>query len=244
MNQAIDYSVLSSKIGLIQFPGSNCDMDCADILQRHFGISVTLIWHTETKLPKVDGVIIPGGFSYGDYLRSGGLAAHAHIMDDVKAFAKKGGAVIGICNGFQILTEAGLLPGALLKNLSRKFICHHVYLTAAKGSSSYHEQFKGCRFSNPIAHGDGRYYISDDGLKELEDHDQIVFRYSDKEGEITEEANPNGSVGNIAGIVSKNGRVLGMMPHPERAADDLLSLVDGANHDGLKIWSAFLSSCL
>ncbi len=231
-------------IGLIRFPGSNCDMDCADVLQRYFGIKVQFIWHTEVTLPKIDALVLPGGFSYGDYLRSGGLAAHAHIMADVRKFAEKGGSIIGICNGFQILTESGLLPGTLLKNISRKFICRYVTLAPAEGRTVYHEMFRGSLFTIPIAHGDGRYYCSEEGLKGLQDNGQIVFRYSDVNGVISDESNPNGSVDSIAGIVSKNGRVFGMMPHPERASDRLLGKVDGAAEDGLEVWRTFLSSFL
>lgn len=229
------------KIGLIQFPGSNCDMDCKEALQRHFGISVEFIWHHNTTLPEISGLILPGGFSYGDYLRSGGLAARARIMGAVKEFADKGGAVIGICNGFQVLTECGLLPGALLRNRTLRFICRQVYLKSETGQTVYHAHLKdGGPYRIPIAHGDGRYFISEDGLKELEDREQIVFRYVNEKGELSEGGNANGSVGHIAGIVSLSGRVMGLMPHPERATDKLM----GGSDDGLLVWKAFLASFL
>ena len=217
-------------VGLVQFLGSNCDWDCLDGLQRHFGIRVHTIWHSETQLPKIDGLILPGGFSYGDFLRSGGLAAHTHIIESVKKFADKGGAILGICNGFQVLTESHILPGALLKNVSGKFICNEQVLTVGEGGSRYHDALQGREHRIPIAHGDGRYFIDDAGLRQLRDNGQILFRYRD---------NPNGSVDDIAGVVSKNGRVLGMMPHPERAMEALLG-----SEDGKAIWRTFLEGCL
>lgn len=222
---------LKHRIGLVQFLGSNCDWDCIDSLKRHFGIDVITIWHTETSLPKLDGLILPGGFSYGDFLRSGSLASHTKIMAAVKDFVKKGGPVIGICNGFQILTESHILPGALLKNVSGTFICKYQTLKGAEGPSGFHKVFSNKDFEIPIAHGEGRYFIDNEGLKKLKDNGQILFRY---------EENPNGSVDDIAGIVSENGRVIGMMPHPERATDKLI----GGSDDGLTILKAFLESCL
>jgi len=231
-------SVGNPRVGLIQFPGSNCDADCVDTMKRHFGIETTLVWHTESALPPVDAVILPGGFSYGDYLRSGALASHSPIMGAVKDFVAKGGAAIGICNGFQILTESHLLPGALLRNAGRLFVCEHVGLRGAAGGSTYQRELADRTVRIPIAHGEGRYYIDPDGLARLQDGGRIVFRYATAQGEVTEAANPNGSVDGIAGVVSENGRVMGMMPHPERATDVLM----GGSADGLAVWRAFLAS--
>lgn len=227
-------------VGLIQFPGSNCDMDCVDTMRRHFGIETKLVWHTEAGLPKLDAVILPGGFSYGDYLRSGALASHSPVMAAVKEFVQKGGPVIGICNGFQILTESHLLPGALLRNSNRQFICKYVGLAGQHGSSVYSSMLAGKTLSIPIAHGEGRYYIDADGLKKLNDRGQVVFRYADRSGTVSADTNPNGSLENIAGIVSENGRVFGLMPHPERATD----VVMGGSADGLLVWKAFFASFL
>lgn len=220
------------KIGLVQFPGSNCDMDVVDALKRHFNLPTTLVWHTETSLPQLDAVILPGGFSFGDYLRSGALASHSPVMAAVKDFAKAGGPVIGICNGFQVLTESHLLPGALLRNNSRKFICEYVELRAGTGASTYQRTLAGRSLKVPIAHGEGRYFIDPEGLKRLQDNGQVAFRYSGK--------NPNGSLDDIAGVVSDNGRVMGLMPHPERATDEVM----GGSKDGLGIIEAFLASFL
>ena len=228
-------------IGLVQFPGSNCDMDCVDALRRHFGIEAKLIWHTETSLPKIDGLVLPGGFSYGDYLRSGALASHSPLMKAVKDFVARGGAAIGICNGFQILTESHLLPGVLLKNNSQKFVCHYVHLVPAAGKTVYHKAAAGKKTLRiPIAHGEGRFHVSPDGLKKLQDQGQILFRYGDENGLANDQSNPNGSIDGIAGIVSENGRVMGMMPHPERATDVLM----GGSDDGLVVLKAFLASFL
>jgi phosphoribosylformylglycinamidine synthase len=232
--------VLRPKIGLVQFPGSNCDQDVIDALRRHFGIQTQLVWHTETTLPPLDAVILPGGFSFGDYLRSGTLAAHSPVMESVRSFAKAGGPVMGICNGFQVLTESRLLPGALLRNISRRFICRVVNLAAGNGASVYQQTLSGRVLRVPIAHGEGRYYIDADGLRALEKEGRIAFRYVDADGAVTAEANPNGSIAGIAGVVSENGRVCGMMPHPERATDTLV----GGSADGLSIIGAFLASVL
>lgn len=229
-----------ARIALVQFPGSNCDMDCVDAFKRHFDISLVPVWHTESALPAVDAVILPGGFSYGDYLRSGALASHSPVMHSVKAFAGKGGAVLGICNGFQILTESHLLPGALLRNSHRKFACKYVNLATGGGASTYQRALAGRVSSIPIAHGEGRYYIDAPGLATLRDKGQIAFRYADAAGTVSPAANPNGSLDNIAGIVSVNGRVMGMMPHPERATDVIM----GSSKDGLAIMEAFLASFL
>ncbi len=215
-------------IGLVQFPGSNCDADCVDAFKNLFGLDLTLIWHEETSLPaKLDGLILPGGFSYGDYLRSGALASVSPIMQAVKGYAAKGGAILGICNGFQVLTESKLLPGTLLKNQSRTFICEYAHLAVPEGRSRYHQSLKGRTYKVPIAHGEGNYYIGSDGLKKLQDQGQILFQYANAQGEQSAATNPNGAVLNIAGIVSENGRILGMMPHPERASASLLGSADG-----------------
>ncbi|MBM4250990.1 MAG: phosphoribosylformylglycinamidine synthase subunit PurQ [Deltaproteobacteria bacterium] len=226
------------RIGLIEFPGSNCDRDCADAFWRHFGIKLQPVWHTERVLPNLDAVLLPGGFSYGDYLRSGALAAHSPIMAAVKSFVASGGPALGICNGFQVLTESHLLPGALLRNQGRKFICKAVDLMAGSGESVYCRSLASRRLRVPIAHGEGRYHIDNDGLQRLRDNGQVAFRYVDQNGAATADANPNGALDNIAGIVSENGRVLGLMPHPERATDLLI----GGSADGLAILESFLTS--
>jgi phosphoribosylformylglycinamidine synthase len=220
------------KVGLVQFLGSNCDQDCIDAFARNFGIDVKLIWHTETTLPKLDGLILPGGFSYGDFLRSGALAAHTKIMRSVRQFAEQGGAIIGICNGFQILTESQILPGALIRNTSGQFVCETSALILAEGNSGYHRALTTSKsLQIPIAHGEGRYHIGSEGLKRLQDGGQILFKYAN---------NPNGSISDIAGVISGNGRVLGMMPHPERAALNEFN----QNSDGIAILRAFLEACL
>jgi len=219
------------KIGMIQFPGSNCDWDLIDAYQRHFGITVQVIWHQETDLPKLDGLLIPGGFSFGDFLRSGCLAAHSNIMASVKTYAKKGGAILGICNGFQVLTESHLLPGALIQNDCGTFVCRGLSLSPCEGDSGYHKLISDKdSLSIPVAHADGRYVIFGDERKKLLDQGQVLFSYED---------NPNGSVDSIAGVVSENGRIVGMMPHPERATDLLM----GSSEDGRIILKAFLESC-
>ncbi len=222
----------SSRIAIVQFPGSNCDFDLFDVFSRHFGINALGVWHQEAKLPKVDAVVLPGGFSFGDYLRSGALAAHSPVMAAVKEFADKGGWVLGICNGFQVLTESHLLPGALLRNNHRKFVCREVSLSVGAGSSVYQKALQGKTLKMPVAHGEGRYYIDPEGLKRLVGEGQVAFRYHG--------GNPNGAVDDIAGIVSANGRVMGMMPHPERATETLV----GGSADGLQILKVFLSSFL
>lgn len=226
------------RVGLIQFPGSNCDADCFRAFQRYFDINLIPIWHQESELPPLDALIIPGGFSYGDYLRGGALASHAKIMPQVRDFASRGGAILGICNGFQILTEMGLLPGILLKNRDSKFICQNVQLLVSPGPSAYQQKLAGQTLKMPIAHGEGRYFVQEEELKRLEDEGLIVFRYADAKGRVHDECNPNGAAANIAGLVSANGKILGMMPHPERATDRLV----GGSDDGLAILKAFLES--
>ncbi len=219
------------KVGMLQFPGSNCDWDLVDAYRRHFDIDVKVIWHQESDLPKLDGLLIPGGFSYGDFLRSGSLASHSTIMPAVRAFAKAGGPILGICNGFQILTESQLLPGALIQNENGKFICRSTELDPCEGVSQFHGSVaKDESLTVPIAHADGRYIIFGDDHKKLLDQGQVWFKYR---------KNPNGSVDDIAGVVSQNGRVFGMMPHPERATDQVM----GGSTDGLHILRFFLETC-
>ncbi len=216
------------RFGVIVFPGSNCDSDCRYVLEKMTGAPVFMIAHKEEKLPPVDALILPGGFSYGDYLRTGAIACTAPVMKAVIAFAKNGGRVLGICNGFQILTEARLLPGILLRNKSLKFICRSVHITCENNNTSFTSLYqKGEAVSMPIAHGEGNYYIDEAGLASLKENNQIVFRYSNVSGSFSDETNPNGSVESIAGICNKEGNILGMMPHPERVSDPILGAVDG-----------------
>jgi phosphoribosylformylglycinamidine synthase len=215
-------------IGIVVFPGSNCDDDLVHVLEDVCHTRVQKIWHKTYTLPDVDAVFLPGGFSYGDYLRSGAIARYAHIMPAIEAFAAKGGFVWGICNGFQILCEAGLLPGALLQNRDQKFICDNVYLrTITNRSIITADMAAGAVSKIPIASGDGRYYADGQTLQELIDHDQIIFKYCNERGETTDEANVNGSLMHIAGICNKGRNVFGMMPHPERASEDILGNQDG-----------------
>jgi len=218
-----------ARFGIIVFPGSNCDHDAHYVAGAVMDQNARLIWHKEGSLGTLDVVILPGGFSYGDYLRCGAIARFSPIMKDVVRFANNGGIVLGICNGFQVLTEAGLLPGALLRNQSLKFICRDVTLRVENSETLFtNAASKGSLLTIPIAHGDGNYFTDPDTLASLEANGQIVFRYCDREGRITEEANPNGALSNIAGIVNTEGNILGMMPHPERASDAALGKTDGA----------------
>lgn len=216
------------KFGVVTFPGSNCDQDMFYVLNSLMGLDTVKLWHKDHDLQGCDFIILPGGFSYGDYLRSGAIARFSPIMEEVILHAAKGGYVMGICNGFQILTEAQLVPGALLHNTNRKFISKNVYLKPQSKSASISG---GLDFNKayeiPIAHGEGNYYASHDVLKSINDNDQVLFRYCDAEGEITEKSNPNGSIENIAGISNKGKNIFGLMPHPERAADYELGLTDG-----------------
>jgi len=225
------------KIGVVIFPGSNCDRDTLHVFGEVLGQQVVPLFHKKTDLQGVDMVVLPGGFSYGDYLRSGAIARFSPIMEHVIAHANRGGYLMGICNGFQILTEAKLLPGTLLQNESRKFVCKNVYL---KPQTTDTLLTQGLSTSDvlqvPIAHGEGNYYLDAAGLKSLNDHDQVLFRYCDAAGNITPESNPNGALQNIAGITNKNRNVFGLMPHPERAAEDILS-----NTDGLRILESLLN---
>lgn len=216
------------KFGVVVFPGSNCEDDTIFALRHNLGQEVVKLWHKDHDLQGCDFVFLPGGFSYGDYLRSGAIARFSPIMNEVIAHANKGGYVMGICNGFQILVEAGLVPGVLLKNTSQKYICKNIYLKPQSSSTLLTAQLEPIAYKVPIAHGDGRYYADADTLKALNDNDQVLFRYCNEAGEITEEANPNGSLENIAGVTNTAKNVFGMMPHPERAADAALGNTDGA----------------
>ena len=217
------------KFGVVIFPGSNCDKDIIFAIQNTIGQQVVELWHKDQDLQNCDVIFLPGGFSYGDYLRSGAIAKFSPIMKEVINFAENGGYLIGICNGFQILTESGLLPGALLHNTNNKFICKNIYLKVNNHNSLITNQYNGQAIKIPIAHGEGRFFADDITLEELEKNNQIIFKYCDKNGNISDDSNPNGSLANIAGICNKNKNVFGMMPHPERAADPLLSNVDGVN---------------
>ncbi len=226
------------KFGVVVFPGSNCDHDMIYVLKKKLGREVVALWHKDTDLQGVDFVVLPGGFSYGDYLRSGAIARFSPIMDQVIDFARKGGYVFGICNGFQILCEAHLLPGALLHNPDHRFICRNTYIRSETADSLVTRTVKtGEPLKIPIAHGEGQFFIDDKGLEGLNDNQQVLFRYCDQKGEVTAASNPNGSVENIAGICNATRNVFGMMPHPERAADDELG-----NEDGRLIFDSILKS--
>ncbi|GAB6171066.1 phosphoribosylformylglycinamidine synthase subunit PurQ [Paradesulfitobacterium aromaticivorans] len=215
------------KIGIVRFPGSNCEVDVWEAW-RVLGQEPTMLWHQETSVSGYDLVVLPGGFSYGDYLRTGAIARFSPIMEDVIRFAHEGGMVLGICNGFQILTECGLLPGALLRNKDLHFMCQPQYLRVERTDLAFTSLYqKGEVIQIPINHGEGNYSIDDAGLKELEENGQVVFRYVDKAGVENELGNPNGSRHNIAGIVNRTGNVLGMMPHPERVVEEIVGGTDG-----------------
>jgi len=219
-----------SRWGVVIFPGSNCDKDALDAVGRICGQEARPIWHRECSLDGLDAVILPGGFSYGDYLRAGAIARFAPVMEEIVAFAGRGGLVIGICNGFQTLTEVGLLPGALMRNVGLRFICSEVYIRVERTDTPFTRRFRpGQVMKIPIAHNEGNFFLPSGPLRELEDNGQVVFRYCDQNGEVTPESNPNGSLNNIAGIVNRGGNVLGMMPHPERRCDPLLGRPDGVD---------------
>ena len=215
------------KFGVITFPGSNCDNDLIYTLRHNMGCEVVNLWHKETDLQGCDFVFLPGGFSYGDYLRSGAISRFSPIMNAVIQHAQKGGYVMGICNGFQILTEAHLLDGALIHNDSMSFVCKNVFIKPASSNSLLTAQLENRAYEIPIAHGEGNFYCDNDTLKQIEDEDRVLFRYCDALGNVSPIANPNGSLNNIAGITNKNRNVFGMMPHPERAADPILHTIDG-----------------
>ncbi|MDB5060958.1 MAG: phosphoribosylformylglycinamidine synthase [Mucilaginibacter sp.] len=225
------------KFGVVIFPGSNCDEDIIHVLANVMGQQVVRLWHKDHDLQGAEFIVLPGGFSFGDYLRSGAIARFSPIMQEVILFAAKGGKVLGICNGFQILTEAGLLPGALLHNETRKFICRNIHMKAQTTNSLVTRQIELQRaLKIPVAHGEGNYFADADVLKAINDNDQVLFRYCDEFGNITKEANPNGSIENIAGVTNISRNVFGFMPHPERAADAIL-----ANQDGLAIFESILA---
>lgn len=228
------------KFGVIVFPGSNCDDDMIHVLGTVMGQEVHKIWHKETQLDgytQEDCIVIPGGFSYGDYLRSGAIARFSPIMQAVIAFANQGGLVWGICNGFQVLCESGLLPGVLMRNRDQKFICKNVHLSVSTKNSAITRSIEQDHLYIPIAHADGRYHIDQDGLKQLQENDQILFQYCDASGAISEDANVNGSVANIAGICNTSRNVFGMMPHAERASEDILG-----NKDGWSLFNALINA--
>ncbi|MGE4498371.1 MAG: phosphoribosylformylglycinamidine synthase subunit PurQ [Deferribacterales bacterium] len=216
------------KAGVVVFPGSNCDHDCYHVLKHVLGMDTVFLWHKDADLKGVDLVVLPGGFSYGDYLRCGAIAKHSPIMQEVSEFADKGGYVLGICNGFQVLTESGLLPGALLRNRELKFICKYVNLRVDNAGTAFTSRYADGEIVRiPIAHAEGNYFASEEVIKELEENNQIVFRYCDEYGETSDGSNPNGSINGIAGIINKGGNVLGMMPHPERCAEEIMQTKDG-----------------
>ena len=212
---------------VITFPGSNCDRDM-DVALKKFGFKNKMVWHEDVELPKSDLVVLPGGFSYGDYLRCGSMASKSRIMKSVANFAKGGGKVMGICNGFQILVESGLLPGVLLRNKYLEFICKNIFVKINDKSSPYFKDIEKKTLKLHIAHNEGNYFCSEEQIKEINDNNQIALFYSDKAGNINKENNPNGSIKNIAGIFNKEKNVLGMMPHPERMIDPVLSGDDGS----------------
>jgi phosphoribosylformylglycinamidine synthase len=216
------------KFGVVIFPGSNCDHDAYHVISKHVGQPVSFVWHKETDLSTYDCIILPGGFSYGDYLRAGALARFSPVMASVKEFAARGGLVLGICNGFQILCEAGLLPGALMRNRDLHFRCEHVYVRVDSTDTPFTNDLKrGDILRLPIAHAEGNYTCDDVTLEELRREDRIILRYCDAEGNVTDEANPNGSRDSIAGLCNRARNVFGMMPHPERACEELLGSSDG-----------------
>ncbi len=217
----------SMKFGVVTFPGSNCDTDIQDALHL-LDQKVEMLWHKDTDLKDCDAIFIPGGFSYGDYLRSGAIAQFSPIMSSIKAFAQQGGIVMGICNGFQILCESGLLPGTLLHNSNQKFICTNAFIKAEQQNTLLTTESKDVVLKIPIAHAEGRYFIDQKGLEDLKKNDQILFKYCDAKGQINTQNNPNGSIENIAGVCNITKNVFGMMPHPERACDALLKNTDGA----------------
>lgn len=221
--------VKKPKFGVVVFPGSNCDHDTYYVLKKILELDVVFLWHKQTTTEDCDIIILPGGFSYGDYLRTGAIARFSPIMNEVISFANKGGYVLGICNGFQILLEAGLLPGVMIRNESLNFVCKDVYLKVENKNTVFTKGVDGKQVLKiPIAHGEGNYFADENTLQELEEYNQIVFRYSERDGSITNSANPNGSRKNIAGIINKAGNVLGMMPHPERSSDSVLGKTDGS----------------
>lgn len=226
------------KFGVITFPGSNCDQDMIYVLEKIMGFEVVNLWHKNNDLQGAEFIILPGGFSYGDYLRSGAIANYSPIMKKVVEHANKGGYVLGICNGFQILCESKLLPGTLLHNNHQKFVCKNTYIKADNNASAINQGLDTSEaLKIPIAHAEGRYFATEEMLKEMNENNQVIFRYCNEKGEVNAASNPNGSLENIAGVCNKNRNVFGMMPHPERAAD-----MELGNTDGLKIFEAMMNS--
>ena len=215
-------------VGVVVFPGSNCDHDTEYAVASFEGVKPVMLWHNDHDLQGAQAIILPGGFSYGDYLRAGSIARFSPIMQEVIEFARKGFPVLGICNGFQVLLESGLLEGALSRNRDKKFLCCQTNITPLNTSTIFTSKYnKDEVLSIPIAHGEGNYFAPPEVIASLEEHDQIVFKYTDAFGQVTDEANPNGSLNNIAGIINRQGNVLGLMPHPERASEQLLGSLDG-----------------
>jgi len=226
------------KFGVVMFPGSNCDHDTYHVISKVIGQPVDFIWHRQNSVADCDAVILPGGFSYGDYLRTGAIARFSPVMGAVKEFASRGGLVMGICNGFQILCEAGLLPGALLRNKDLKFICGHINIRVEATDTPYTNRCqRGQVLSVPIAHGDGNYFCDAATLAELQRDNRIIFRYSDSNGSLASDANPNGSLDNIAGICNEGRNVIGMMPHPERSSEAAMG-----GSDGFRIFESVLKA--
>ncbi|MFH0735403.1 MAG: phosphoribosylformylglycinamidine synthase subunit PurQ [bacterium] len=218
---------MNPKFGVVVFPGSNCDHDAYYSLKKVLGYDVEFLWHKDKDLKNCDVIVLPGGFSYGDYLRTGAIASLSPIMQEVIEFGQRGGIIIGICNGFQILLESELLPGVLIQNKSLKFICKDIYLKVNNTTSIFTNSFTNNIIKVPIAHGDGNYFADSETITDLETNNQILFQYCSSEGIISAESNPNGSILNIAGIINKKGNILGMMPHPERCCDPLFNNIDG-----------------
>ena len=225
------------KFGVVVFPGSNCDKDIISALEATISQKVIVLWHKDTDLKNCDVIFLPGGFSFGDYLRSGAIAKFSPIMEKVIEFGKGGGVIIGICNGFQILTESGLLPGALLHNTSNKFICKNVNLKITNTDSVVTNQYKKSVIKIPIAHAEGRYFADEETIANLFANNQVIFQYCNENGEIDSISNPNGSLSNIAGVCNKQRNIFGMMPHPERASDSTLK-----NTDGIGLFESILAS--
>tara|TARA_B110000444_G_C18806812_1_gene580444 strand:- start:407 stop:1096 length:690 start_codon:yes stop_codon:yes gene_type:complete len=227
------------KFGVVVFPGSNCDMDMVYVLETIMKQEVVRLWHKDTNLQQCDFIILPGGFSFGDYLRSGAIARFSPIMSEIIGFANAGGYVMGICNGFQILTESGLLPGALLNNNSHKFICKNIYLKTITKNTLVTNSYTSSVIKAPIAHAEGKYFADEPTLRSLIKNDQILFKYCNEDGDFINDANPNGSLMNIAGVCNYERNVFGMMPHPERASDKELS-----NQDGRGLFESILNNVL
>ncbi|WP_417454333.1 phosphoribosylformylglycinamidine synthase subunit PurQ [Kiloniella sp.] len=216
------------KAAVIVFPGSNCDRDIQVALRQSMGSKPQMVWHKDADFDDVDLICLPGGFSYGDYLRCGAMSAKSPVMKEVVARANKGVPVLGICNGFQILTECGLVPGALMRNSNLKFVCRDLHLKVERNDTVFTKHYQaGQNIRIPVAHHDGNYFVDAEGLKALEDNGQVAFRYSAEDGSINDDSNPNGSLNNIAGVYNAKGNVLGMMPHPERLCEDVLGGTDG-----------------